>query len=204
MHRDASANSDPPRHVLQRPFQLHASPRAEHSIRVETIRRERASSRLNSSRGSHTFHRRPAAPTFQQRHLHVRRNKTSTRLHGLRASTIPAVGRMGAWTAQQMGFHNVFSPETGRKQMTTHYRFAPPEQVLQGPQTHVRDTQAPQEPDACRRLDVILRPRGRLLHARHTGGEQRFLYGKLSRHAIETSRSSDGLEMQQLLFLASY
>jgi hypothetical protein len=175
---------DPPRHVMQRPFGLHTSPRAEHNVRVETIRCRRASSRLDLSRGSHTFHRRPPAPTFQQRHLHVIRNKTTARLHGLRASTILTVARLGAGTAQQMDFQNVFSPETGRRQMATHYRHTPPELVHQGRQTHVRDTQAPQEPDACRRLYGILRPRRRLLHTRHTGGRQRLLYGKLSRHAV--------------------
>jgi hypothetical protein len=152
---------------MQRPFQLHASPRAEQSVRVETIRRELANSRLYSTRGSHTFHRRPASPTFQQRHLHVERNKIAARLLGLRASKIPAVRRLGAGLAQQMGFHNVFSPETGRKQMATNYRPTPHEQVMQGPQPHVRDTQAPQEPDAGRRLDGVLRPRGRLLNTRH-------------------------------------
>jgi hypothetical protein len=59
---------------------------------------------------SHTFHRRPAAPTFQQRHLHAGRNKTTARLHGLRASNILAVMRLGAMPAQKMGFQNVFSP----------------------------------------------------------------------------------------------
>jgi hypothetical protein len=81
-------------------------------------------------------------------------------------------------------FQNVSSPETGRKQMATHYRFAPLEQVVQGSQTHVRDTQAPQKPDVCRRLDGILRPRGRLLHTRHTGGGLRFHYGKLSLYIL--------------------
>jgi hypothetical protein len=33
-----------------------------------------------------------------------------------------------------MGFHNVFSPEIGRKQVATHYRPTPPEEDLQGPQ----------------------------------------------------------------------
>jgi hypothetical protein len=129
------------------------------------------------------IHRRPATPTFQQRHFHARRNTTTARLYGLRASKIHAVMRLGAGIAQHMGFYNVFSPETWRKQMATHCRPTPPEQVLQGPQTHVRDTQAPQEPDACRRLDGLLRPRGRLLHTRYTGRGQRLLHGKLSRDA---------------------
>ena len=34
-----------------------------------------------------------------------------------------------------------------------------------------------QEPDAGRRLDGVLRPRGRLLQTRHTGGGQRLLHG---------------------------
>jgi hypothetical protein len=155
---------------------------------------ERTSSRLDSSRGSHTFHRRPAAPTFQQRYLHARRSTTAARLHGFRASKIPVVKRMGAGTAKQMGFHNVSSPDTGRKQMATHYRPTPPEQVLQGPQTHVRDTLAPHEPDASRRLDGFLRPRGRPLHTRHTGKRHGLLYGKLSRHAVPSSWPSNGLE----------
>jgi hypothetical protein len=40
-------------------------------------------------------------------------------------SKIHAVMRMGAGTTQHMGFQNVFSPETGRKQMATHYRPTP-------------------------------------------------------------------------------
>jgi hypothetical protein len=71
------------------------------------------------------------APTFQQRHLHVRRNKIAARLHGLRASTILVVRRVGSGTAQDMDFQNIFSPETGRKQMATHYRPTPPQQLLQ-------------------------------------------------------------------------
>jgi hypothetical protein len=111
---------------------------------------------------------------------------------------------MRAGTAQHTGFQNVFSPETGRKQMATHHRPTPPEQVMQGPQTHVRDTHTPQEANACRRLDGLLRPRGRLLHTRHTGGGQTLLYGKLSRDAVPSSRTSDGLEMQQILFMPAY
>jgi hypothetical protein len=44
---------------------------------------------------------------------------------------------MGAGTAQHMGFQNISSPETGQKQMVTHYRPTPLEQVMQRPQTHV-------------------------------------------------------------------
>jgi hypothetical protein len=126
---------------MQRPFQLHASPRAEQSVRMETFRHERASSRLDSSRGSHTFHPRPSAPTVQQRHLHARRNTIAARLHELRASKIAAIRRKEAGTSQHMGFENVFSPETGRKQMAAHYRPTPPEQALQRGQINLRDTQ---------------------------------------------------------------
>jgi hypothetical protein len=52
-------------------------PRAEKSVRVERIRLERANSRLNPSKDVHTFHRRPLALTFQQRHLHARRNNST-------------------------------------------------------------------------------------------------------------------------------
>jgi hypothetical protein len=89
---------------MQRPFELHASSRAEQSVRVETTRRERAISRLDSSRGSHTFHRLPPARTFQQRHLHAPRNTAATRLHVLRACKILALRRLRAGTAQHMGF----------------------------------------------------------------------------------------------------
>jgi hypothetical protein len=57
------------------------------------------------------FYRRQVAPAIQQRHLHARRNSTTTRLHGLRASTILALRRMGTMTVQHMGFQNVLVPK---------------------------------------------------------------------------------------------
>jgi hypothetical protein len=116
---------EPPHQVMLRPFQLVASPRAEQSVQVEMFRRERASSRLDSWRGSHTFHRRPSAPTVQQQHLHARRNTAAARLHGLRASKIPTIRRMGAETAQHMGFKNSLSPETRRKNGGSLSTYAP-------------------------------------------------------------------------------
>jgi hypothetical protein len=62
--------------------------------------------------------------------------------------------------------------------MAAHYRPTPHEQVSQGTQTNLRDTQAYQEPKERRRLDGLVRPHGWLLHTRHTGGRPGFLYRK--------------------------
>jgi hypothetical protein len=69
-----------------------------------------------------------------------------------------------------MDFENLFSLQTGRKQMAILYRRTPLGQVLQGAQNDLRDTLEPQESDAGRRLDGLLRPHGRLLHTRQKLG----------------------------------
>jgi hypothetical protein len=113
--------------------------------------------------------------------------------------------RLGAGIAQHMGFQNAFIPETGRKQIVAQYRPTPPEQVLQGEQTNLRDTQAPHETDAHRRLDGLLRPHGRLIHTRHTGRGHRLLYGKLSRRVVPASRPPMGWKCSNYCYnLPSY
>jgi hypothetical protein len=122
-------------------------------------------------------------------------------------SELPRFLRSGAWEPGERSIwvSRIFLvPKPGESKWRLIIDLRPMNKVLQGLQTHVRDTQAPQEPDACRRLDGLLRPRGRPLHTGHTGTWHRLLYGKLSRHAVPSSRSFNGLEMQHLLFLPAY
>jgi hypothetical protein len=98
-----------------------------------------------------------------------------------------------------MGFQNAHSPETGRKQIFTHYRPTPHEQVLQLAQTNMRDTQASQEPDAHRRLDGLRRSNKQLLHTRHHTEEDRDFF--TVNYGGTQYRLADGMEVQHLIVI---
>jgi hypothetical protein len=97
--------------------------------------------------GGRRPHPSTAAPPCSTQH-----NNNST--YSWTPSFQDSCGRvLGSRDSATYRFPECFRSETGRKQMAALYRPTPLEQVLQGAQNNLRDTQAPQKPDARRRLD---------------------------------------------------
>jgi hypothetical protein len=72
---------------------------------------------------------------------------------------------MGAGTAQHMGFRMFLVPKPGENKWRLIIDLRRLNKYFKN---HKLTRETPQERDACRRLDGFLRPRGRLLHTRHT------------------------------------
>jgi hypothetical protein len=185
-------------------FKLHASSRAAKLASMETHRRERSSLKVDPGGRYYSLPKQSTPTPVQPRRLPPRRYPRATHLCRGRTRALRGDGSLGAHHLQQIRVHIVLICQARQQSMAIDRRHTTPKLILRQKATTDGVSARRSTSHTERGLNVLVRPKGRVLRARHRARAARLPNSKRARKSVPASLPTDGVVAEPLPLLRVY